>query len=217
MRGARWDEMDLAAAMWIIPAERMKMDREHRVPLTKDAVDLLKALPRFPVGMRFHSAPVVRLADARPMHLGHVAQADGRWRIYLFADAQGLAPGSGLVRLCGRLEREGSVLRRHIPAGADPDAVFDIRAVLQQPRQSLSMDDLPGLLWPRKGRHGLRDYEKAFCADPAAGDIFDLRGIDRKRGCMVVVRPDQYVAQVLPLGDDAALNAYFAGLLRAAG
>lgn len=47
VRGARWEEIDLAAAMWIIPAERMKMDREHRVPLTKDAVDLLKALPRF--------------------------------------------------------------------------------------------------------------------------------------------------------------------------
>ncbi len=171
----------------------------------------------FPVGMRFHSAPVIRLADARPMHLGHVAQADGRWRIYLFADAQGLAPGSGLARLCGRLDRDGSVLRRHTPAGADPDAVFDIRAILQQPHQSLSMDDLPGLLWPRKGRHGLRDYEKAFCADPAAGDIFDRRGIDRERGCMVVVRPDQYVAQVLPLEDDAALGEYFAGVLRPVG
>lgn len=47
VRGARWDEIDLEAALWIIPGERMKMDREHRVPLTKDAVALLKALPRF--------------------------------------------------------------------------------------------------------------------------------------------------------------------------
>lgn len=47
VRGARWDEIDLDAAMWIIPAERMKMDREHRVPLTADAVALLKALSRF--------------------------------------------------------------------------------------------------------------------------------------------------------------------------
>jgi phenol 2-monooxygenase len=35
----------------------------------------------FPVGMRFHPAPVVRLADAKPVHLGHAAQADGAWRI----------------------------------------------------------------------------------------------------------------------------------------
>ena len=41
----------------------------------------------FTVGMRFHSAPVVRLADAKPMQLGHAARADGAWRIYAFADA----------------------------------------------------------------------------------------------------------------------------------
>jgi phenol 2-monooxygenase len=37
----------------------------------------------FPVGRRFHSAPVVRLADAKPIHLGHVARADGAWRVYM--------------------------------------------------------------------------------------------------------------------------------------
>ena len=41
----------------------------------------------FSIGMRFHSAPVVRVADAKPMQLGHVARADGAWRIYAFADA----------------------------------------------------------------------------------------------------------------------------------
>ncbi len=39
------------------------------------------------IGTRFHSAPVVRLADAKPVSLGHVAKADGRWRIYAFAIA----------------------------------------------------------------------------------------------------------------------------------
>ena len=37
--------------------------------------------------MRFHSAPVVRLSDAKPMHLGHTVKADGRWRLFAFADA----------------------------------------------------------------------------------------------------------------------------------
>ncbi|HCB56628.1 MAG TPA: 3-hydroxybenzoate 4-monooxygenase, partial [Arthrobacter bacterium] len=41
----------------------------------------------FPIGKRFKSAPVVRVCDANPMHLGHHATADGRWRIYVFADA----------------------------------------------------------------------------------------------------------------------------------
>jgi integrase len=46
IRGATWDEIDLAAKLWIIPADRMKMEREHRVPLSDTAVELLKALPR---------------------------------------------------------------------------------------------------------------------------------------------------------------------------
>ena len=43
--------------------------------------------PGFDIGMRLHSAPVIRLADAKPMHLGHTIRADGRWRLFLFADA----------------------------------------------------------------------------------------------------------------------------------
>lgn len=46
VRGATWDEIDLDKALWIIPAQRMKMKREHRVPLTAEAVALLKALPK---------------------------------------------------------------------------------------------------------------------------------------------------------------------------
>jgi integrase len=44
--GARWDEMDLDKRIWTIPAERMKASREHRVPLSERAVELLSALPR---------------------------------------------------------------------------------------------------------------------------------------------------------------------------
>jgi phenol 2-monooxygenase len=73
---------------------------------------------------------------------------------------------------------------------------------------------MPSFLLPRKGRFGLCDYEKMFCADPRSGhDIFTLRGIDRERGCMVVVRPDQYVAHVLPLDGYAPLAAFFDGFM----
>ncbi|MBY6163105.1 integrase arm-type DNA-binding domain-containing protein [Mameliella alba] len=47
VRGAVWEEIDLDARLWVIPAARMKMDREHRVPLTPEALALLEALPRF--------------------------------------------------------------------------------------------------------------------------------------------------------------------------
>lgn len=47
VRGATWTEVDLDAALWTIPAARMKAGKEHRVPLSDAAAKLLKALPRF--------------------------------------------------------------------------------------------------------------------------------------------------------------------------
>jgi integrase len=44
--GARWPEFDLQAAVWTLPATRMKAGKEHRVPLAERAIDLLSALPR---------------------------------------------------------------------------------------------------------------------------------------------------------------------------
>ncbi len=46
-RGATWSEIDLEAAEWLIPAERMKADAAHRVPLSDAAVTLLKSLVKF--------------------------------------------------------------------------------------------------------------------------------------------------------------------------
>ncbi len=168
----------------------------------------------FPVGMRFHSAPVVRHADAKPMQLGHVLVADGRWRLIAFAPQGDTgAPGGAVADFCTFLQDDPkSVLRTSTPNDADPDAVIDLRAVFQQGHRSLCQSALPSLLLPSKGRYGLTDYEKVFCADPAQ-DIFDLRGIDRARGALIVVRPDQFVAQVLPLDAHDALATFFAGFM----
>jgi len=46
VRGAMWDEIDLDKGLWVVPASRMKMNREHRVPLSPAAVELLQALPK---------------------------------------------------------------------------------------------------------------------------------------------------------------------------
>lgn len=170
----------------------------------------------FPVGERFYSAPVLRLADGKPQELGHVAQADGRWRLYAFADAlQPQDPNSRLAGLCRFLsESSDSPLVRFTPEGADADSVFDVRGVFQQGFREISVDMMPGLLLPRKGAFGLVDYEKIFTPDPKSqGDIFDLRGIDRSQGALVVVRPDQYVAHVLPLDAHQELADFFAPIM----
>ena len=184
---------------------------------------LIAAAPRqalaqgLPVGRRFHSAPVIRVADARPMELGHVAEADGRWRLYAFAGAGDTGqPGGAVARFCDWLGTDrASPLRRYTPPGADPDAVFDLRAVFDAPHRALEVTAMPALLRPAKGRFGLTDHEKVFAPDPQA-DIYALRGIDRARGGLVIVRPDQYVAHVLALEDHAPLAEFFAGFMRPA-
>ena len=47
---AGWSEFDLTKKLWTIPSDRMKADAAHVVPLSDDALDILKSLPRFEGG-----------------------------------------------------------------------------------------------------------------------------------------------------------------------
>lgn len=51
--GALWDEFDLEAALWVVPAHRMKMKTEHLVPLSRQAIGILKELREIGGGSRF--------------------------------------------------------------------------------------------------------------------------------------------------------------------
>lgn len=171
----------------------------------------------FGIGSRFYSAQVVRLADAKPMRLGHTMKADGRWRIFIIADAEDrTAPTSRLVALCQFLaESFKSPVMRYTPRDADVNSVIDVLAVLQQDHKALSIDVLPDILWPPKGRYGRRDYEKIYCSEKVdrKEEIYDCRGLNRKNGCVVVVRPDQYVANVLPVDAHEELATFFDGFM----
>jgi len=46
--GARWPEFDMAAKVWTVPGERMKSGREHRIPLSDRAVQILKEMEKIP-------------------------------------------------------------------------------------------------------------------------------------------------------------------------
>ncbi|NIL90100.1 3-hydroxybenzoate 4-monooxygenase [Rhodococcus fascians] len=167
----------------------------------------------FPVGKRFKSAPVVRVCDANPMHLGHHHRADGRWRIYVFADAAAAGLHSASVALTELsswlLESPDSPIVRFTPQGTDIDSFFDVKVIYQQDHASVDIGAVNPVYLPVGGPFGLVDYEKVFATDPST-DIFTERGIDRD-GAIVVVRPDQYVAQVLPLSATDELATFFAG------
>ena len=167
----------------------------------------------FPVGKRFKSAPVERVCDGNPVHLGHHHRADGRWRVYAFADRPAAGEASALARWAEWMSSSpDSPLVRFTPAAGDPDAVFDVKVVYQQDHTGVDLGRVPGLFLPHVGPFGLVDYEKVYAVD-AGSDIFDQRGLDRD-GVVVVVRPDHYVAHVLPLDATAELAGFLDGVFR---
>jgi phenol 2-monooxygenase len=166
----------------------------------------------FPVGKRFKSARVARVADGNDVHLGHHHRADGRWRVYAFADAAAPGEASALTDWADWIAHSpDSPVALYTPQGEDVDSLFDVKVIYQQRHGDIDLGRVPEAFFPRVGRFALVDYEKVYSA-LADDDIFDARGIDRA-GCVVVVRPDQYVANVLPLRATDELAAFFAQFL----
>ncbi|OFI36976.1 phenol 2-monooxygenase [Arthrobacter sp. SW1] len=167
----------------------------------------------FTIGKRFKSAPVARVCDTNPMHLGHHAKADGRWRIYVFADAAEAGAPGPVADFAEWIATAPDSPLAATPSDADPDAWFDLKVIYQQPHTGVDIGKVPAVFKPSVGPFKLTDYEKVYATDPEA-DIFELRGLDRG-GVVVVVRPDQYVANVLPLTATTELAAFFAPILSA--
>ncbi|WP_028267761.1 FAD-binding monooxygenase [Arthrobacter sp. MA-N2] len=183
----------------------------------------------FTIGKRFKSAPVVRVCDTNPLQLGHQAKADGRWRIYVFADAapavtaqqetaqqrtaqQETAHGAPVADFAEWIANSPDSPLAATPSGADRDAWFDVKVIYQQDHTGVDIGAVPSAFKPQVGPFKLSYLENVYATDPTA-DIFELRGLDRG-GVVVVVRPDQYVANVLPLTATAELAAFFAPILR---
>ncbi|MCI1017573.1 FAD-dependent monooxygenase [Microbacterium sp. C5A9] len=162
----------------------------------------------FPLGKRFKSAEVVRVGDGNVIHLGHHAKADGRWRVYAFGGRDG-------ATLDVWAEQAAPVFARFTPADADEDAVFDVKAIYQQPYEEVEVTSAPALFQPKTGPLGLTDWEKVYAAGPSKWtetDIFEARELSRD-GVVIVVRPDQYVAAILPLEATDDLASFLEGAL----
>ena len=168
----------------------------------------------FPIGKRFKSARVSRVCDTNPVHLGHQTTADGRWRIYVFADASKAGAASPVTDLAEWLNTAPDSPLAATPAGHDADAWFDVKVIYQQKHEDIDINAAPEVFKPEVGPFQLTDLEKVY-GTLKGEDIFEERGLSRD-GVIVVVRPDQYVANVLPLTATAELAEFFAPCSRPA-
>ncbi|MCS2607842.1 FAD-binding monooxygenase [Halomonas dongshanensis] len=166
----------------------------------------------FPVGKRFKSALVSRVCDGNPLQLGHQAKADGRWRLYVFAGADAQKTASNTHRLAEWLANSSDSPLNAALLGSTWVDWFDVKVIYQQRHEEIAIEKVPDVFKPEVGPFALVDLENVFGVAPDE-DIFDARGIDRD-GAVVVVRPDQYVADVLPLTATDALTRFFGPLLK---
>ena len=171
-----------------------------------------------PVGMRFNSFKVLNQACARPWHFQERLKADGRFRVVLFA-GNILAPAqkSRVDKFCALLDAPTSFLRCATPVGSRIDSVIEVLTIHSAKRTETELlRDFPDILHPFDEHVGW-DYEKVFVDDESYhegyGDAYGNYGVDRERGCVVAVRPDQYVGWVGELEDFGELEGYFGGCL----
>jgi len=161
----------------------------------------------YPVGKRFKSALVSRRSDGNPVELGHTALADGKYRIYVFADPPKAGQPSKVTDLAAWLEKNAASPL----VGEGRLDWFDTKVIYQQPHLEFELLDAPVVFRPPYGKFKLMQYDRVFGVHPTH-NIFEERGISRE-GAIVVVRPDQYVAQVLPLTATKELGEYFEGVM----
>src|SRR5690606_1879762 len=106
------------------------------------------------------------------------------------------------------------MIARVTSTDADEDAIIDAKVVYQEAFEDVALLETPDLFLPKTGPLGLTDWEKVYAATPNVWtdtDIFVERELARD-GVVVVVRPDQYVAAVLPLEATSELGAFFDGV-----
>ncbi|KAK4183381.1 putative monooxygenase [Podospora australis] len=170
------------------------------------------------VGMRFNSFKVLNQACARPWHFQERLRADGRFRVVLFAGNMLSATQKERVdNFCENLGATESFLRRATPPGQKIDSVVEVLTIHSSPRTETELlRDFPEILHPFDKKTGW-DYDKVFVDDVSYhegyGDAYRNHGVDKERGCVVAVRPDQYVGWIGELEDFEALGRYFEGIL----
>ncbi|KAL6916999.1 hypothetical protein FSST1_008494 [Fusarium sambucinum] len=200
-------------------ADGTKVVSPPGISLTEETFAKKQALATgIPVGMRFNSYKVLNQACARPYHFQERLEADGRFRIVLFAgDILDSAQKARVEEFCNHLDQPNSFLHRATPDGQKVDSVIEVLTIHSSKRWDTDIiRDFPSILRPWDEQTGY-DYEKVHVDDVSYhegyGNAYENYGVDKTRGCVVVVRPDQYVGWLGDLEDFGDLSDYFKGCL----
>lgn len=177
------------------------------------------------LGMRFPSFKVINHCDARSWHFAKWLKADGLFHVVLFAGDVSQPAQMERVHTFARevIARPRTSALGHLSCTSHPgdegepsnckNDVAQILTIHSAPRQQVEFHDFPPLLRPFDEELGY-DYNRIFVDEESYyeghGHAYEGYGVDRTKGCVIVVRPDQHVAWIGELEDVQGLEAYFA-------
>lgn len=169
------------------------------------------------IGMRMPSFKVLNQSDARPWHFQERLKSDGRWRVVVFAgDVSNATQMERVQALGSSLSSAKSFITRFTLPGKPLDSVIGAMLIHSAPRTSVDIFSFPEIFRPFDKRDGW-DYMKIYVDDQSYheghGQAYQNYGIDPKEGCVVILRPDQYVGFVGSLEDVEEMDHYFSGFM----
>ncbi|KAI4756407.1 2-polyprenyl-6-methoxyphenol hydroxylase [Aureobasidium sp. EXF-3400] len=167
------------------------------------------------IGMRFPSARVVRLSDSMHLEFARVLKSDGRWRIVIFVgDIKEPAGKERLDIVTNYLNSTGSPLMRRSTSGVNLDSNIELLLLLAGHQNDIEVfRDIPALYLPIHTKYNMADINNVFIDDESItgghGQAYGSYGVDKDHGCVVVIRPDQYVSMVTSIPNVSKIGRFF--------
>lgn len=193
-----------------------KPKREASKGTERTVVSDQSLAPGIPVGHRMPSVKVLSQSDARPWHFQERLPSIGRWRVVVLpGDITQPAQAAKLANVGKVFDHHSSFLRKFTPPGKPQDEVFEILAVHHAPRQAVTIFDFPEVFRPFSETDGW-DYDKIFADDQSYheghGKFYETFGVS-PQGCIVILRPDQYVSYVGSIDTPEVVTEFFSGFM----
>ncbi|GAB1201786.1 hypothetical protein APSETT445_000378 [Aspergillus pseudonomiae] len=171
-------------------------------------------------GERLISAKVRNQADGTTRWTTGVFQSDGRFRILLLAgDIRTEEQKRRVLTFSEYLASTHSVLRQFSRKPAKLHATIDVVTIHSAPVEDVQLFDFPEALRPFDDDNGW-EYDKIWGDEKCHwdmqcdGKVYEKWGVDRLKGAVVALRPDQYIGWIGGLEDTEGLSKYFEGIFR---
>ncbi|KAL1644193.1 hypothetical protein SLS58_004473 [Diplodia intermedia] len=177
-------------------------------------------------GERFWPAKLTSQTDGCGMWTTGIMRSDGRWRVVVLAGDVVGVPGqmARVTALCDRL-LQGNLKAMTMAGGkkfgGHAGGLVDVMAVHCGVRDAVELFDFPEALRPVDAERGV-DYYKIWVDERSEtdgdrdGEAYAKWGVDRARGAVLVMRPDQCIGWYGDLEDVEEMESYLEGVLKPA-